>query len=152
MFFFAIPLGKLFFAWLALAVAAFAFHLYSKNYIALSVAIGAIFTIVAYLIGYYYSLITQALVFAISTLIFAISFLPVMIHQAETKRIKQQLAEFELRGKTATVTETIDNMAAQGKIVLDGQEYVARSATGNIKEVGREVTVLDHDRDILLVR
>ena len=143
--------GKLLLAWIALAVAAFAYHLYSKNYIALSVAIGALCTTVAYLIGYS-GLLTQALVFAITTLIFVISFLPVMIRQSEEKRVKQQVSDFKLRGQVATVTETIDNMAAKGKVILDGQEYIARSVTGNVKEIGMQVKVLDHDRDILLVR
>ncbi len=42
-------------------------------------------------------------------------------------------------------------MNATGKIVIDGVEHVARSATGIVNLEGQTVRVVDHDGSILLV-
>ena len=45
-------------------------------------------------------------------------------------------------GKTARVTETIENMQERGQVRLDGQVWTARSDSGERIERGREVIVL----------
>jgi membrane protein implicated in regulation of membrane protease activity len=97
-------------------------------------------------------LLTQALVFAITTLVFAVSFIPAMIQKSDEKRMKEQVPTFELRGRTAQVTQAIDNMQAQGTVTLDGQTYTARASDGNLKPAGTTVTILDRDHHILIVR
>lgn len=143
--------SKLAFLWIALAVAAFAFHLWRKDYISLSVGIGAVITAFAVMFNYD-GLLTQALVFVITTIVFLASFVPAMIAQGNQKHMLNQVKSFDLQGKTAVVTETIDNMQAQGHVQVDGQEYVARTSTGNIAQKGEEVVILDKDKDILIVK
>ena len=143
--------SKLAFLWIALAVAAFAFHLWRKDYISLSVGIGA--TITAFAVMFNYDgLLTQALVFVITTIVFLASFVPAMIAQGNQKHMLNQVKSFDLQGKTAVVTETIDNMQAQGHVKVNDQEYKARTSTGNIAEVGTEVIILDRDKDILIIK
>lgn len=45
-------------------------------------------------------------------------------------------------GKTARVTETIDNIQERGQVRLDGQVWTSRSDSGECIERGREVIVL----------
>ena len=45
-------------------------------------------------------------------------------------------------GKTALVTETIDNMQEHGEVRLDGQTWMARSDSEKHIELGTEVVVL----------
>ena len=146
-----ILLAKLAILWIALAIVAFAVHLFTKDYISLSVAIGAGLTLAAFLMGSN-SLLHQALVFCISTLVFAISFIPAMIQKSNEKKMGELVKDFDLRGKEAQVIQTIDNMQAQGRIEVDGQQYTARAADGNIKSSGTTVTIIDKDHHILIVR
>jgi membrane protein implicated in regulation of membrane protease activity len=146
-----ILIAKLAILWLALTIVAFAVHIFTRDYISLSAGIGAGVTFAAFLMGYN-SLLTQALVFAITTLVFAVSFIPAMIQKSDEKRMKEQVPTFELRGRTAQVTQAIDNMQAQGTVTLDGQTYTARASDGNLKPAGTTVTILDRDHHILIVR
>lgn len=45
-------------------------------------------------------------------------------------------------GKTAVVTEEIDNIDAKGAVKINGIEWTARSADGSVIGVGSEVTVV----------
>lgn len=144
-------MSKLAVLWLALTVAALALHLYLRDYITLSVAIGAGITFAAYQMGYN-TFINQILVFSITTLVFSVSFIPAMIQKSNARRMKELAPNFDLRGKSALVTETVDNMNACGQVEIDGQRYVARSSDGNIKAQGTAVTIIDKDHHILIVR
>ena len=44
-------------------------------------------------------------------------------------------------GKTAPVTETVDNLAGLGAVKIDGKEWSARSANGSTIEKGEIVTI-----------
>ena len=83
----ALPLiafSKFAILWVILALAAFAVHFFRKDYISLSVAIGAVVTAFAVMFGYS-SLLVQALVFVITTIVFLASFIPAMIEQGNQK-------------------------------------------------------------------
>jgi membrane protein implicated in regulation of membrane protease activity len=45
-------------------------------------------------------------------------------------------------GKTAIVTEQIDNVAAKGAVKINGTEWTARSSDGSVIGIGSEVTVV----------
>lgn len=143
--------AKLALAWLALTIIAFGIHVFTRDYYSLSVGIGAAITLAAFLMGYQ-GLLTQVLVFCISTFIFMASFIPLMIQKSNAKRMKAQAPTFELRGRAALVVKTVDNMNAQGTIEIDGQQHKARAADGNLKAQGETVIVVDKDKDILIVR
>ena len=46
-----------------------------------------------------------------------------------------------LPGQTAVVKETIDNLNAAGKVMLNGMEWTARSVDGEVIEAGAQVIV-----------
>lgn len=151
MLLFTLLFAKIALVWLGLTIIAFGIHVFTRDYYSLSVGIGAAITFVAIQMGYQ-GLLTQVLVFCISTFIFMASFIPLMIQKSNAKRIQAQTPTFELHGRVALVVKTIDNMNAQGTIEVDGQQYKARSADGNIKQNGNNVTIVDKDKDILIVR
>lgn len=151
MLLFTLLFTKLALAWLGLTIIAFGIHVFTRDYYSLSVGIGAAITFVAIQMGYN-GLLTQVLVFCISTFIFMASFIPLMIQKSNAKRMLAQTPTFELRGRVALVVKTVDNMNAQGTIEVDGQQYKARAADGNIKPSGKNVTIVDKDKDILIVR
>ena len=151
MLLFTLLIAKIALVWLGLTIIAFGIHVFTRDYYSLSVGIGAAITLAAFLMGYQ-GLLTQVLVFCISTFIFMASFLPLMIQKSNAKRMHAQAPTFELRGRVALVVKTVDNMNTQGTIEVDGQQYKARAADGNIKPSGKNVTIVDKDKDILIVR
>ena len=59
---------------------------------------------------------------------------------------------FELDiGKTAVVTERIDNELGEGRVKLDGTNWAARSSDGSVIEQGSVVTVQEVDGAKLIV-
>ena len=46
-------------------------------------------------------------------------------------------------GKTAVVTETVNNNENCGRVSLNGVEWSARSGNGDVLEIGSSVTVID---------
>jgi len=55
-------------------------------------------------------------------------------------------------GKTATVTEDIDNINATGQVKVDGQIWTARSINSSIIKKGTNVTVEKIDGVKLIVK
>lgn len=151
MLLFTLLFAKIALVWLGLTIIAFGIHVFTRDYYSLSVGIGAAITFVAIQMGYQ-GLLTQVLVFCISTFIFMASFIPLMIQKSNAKRMHAQTPTFELHGRVALVVKTVDNMNTQGTIEVDGQQYKARAADGNIKPSGHNVTIVDKDKDILIVR
>jgi membrane protein implicated in regulation of membrane protease activity len=64
---------------------------------------------------------------------------PLVIKHFNPKRTKTNYQG--VIGKEAMVTITIDNMNATGQVIVDGQEWSARSLDGNVIEKGTKVKV-----------
>ena len=54
---------------------------------------------------------------------------PIAMKHFNKNRVKTNISD--LAGKQAIVTETIDNLQATGQVIVNGQEWSARNATGN---------------------
>lgn len=66
---------------------------------------------------------------------------------------KTQPTNFELDvGKSATVIETINNDSGEGRVILDGTYWTARSQDGRIIEKDTVVTVVKVDGAKLIVK
>ncbi len=55
-------------------------------------------------------------------------------------------------GKTAVVTEAIDNVEAKGQVKVDGSVWSARSTDGTVFDVGQTVTIEKIDGVKLIVK
>lgn len=137
--------------WIALAVIAFIVKCFTKEYVSLSVGIGALITAFTYMF-LSTDIKIMLIVFAVSTILFALLFQPYAIQKNDERRMREAREKnVPFFGREATVVEAVDNMNATGKIVIDGVEHVARSATGIVNLEGQTVRVVDHDGSILLV-
>ena len=56
-----------------------------------------------------------------------------------------------IKNEKGIVVEKIDNMNGTGRISINGEEFVARTANGLPVAEGNTVTVVDHDGRIMLV-
>lgn len=85
-----------------------------------------------------FGFVTQLTVFIIASTVLLIATRPLV------KKIQGQkhYTNYELDiGRTAIVTERINNMLSEGRVRLDGTNWAARSEDGSIIEVGTVVTV-----------
>ncbi len=64
---------------------------------------------------------------------------PLVVKYFNPKRVKTNYEG--VIGKDALVTIRIDNIKAEGQVIVDGQEWSARSLEGNVIEVGTKVKV-----------
>ena len=142
---------KMWMFWGALALLAFLVKCFTREYMSLSVGIGALVTVVACMF-FTKNVATMFIVFGVSTLLFALLLQPYAIRKNEERRMRQAMEKnVPFFQKTGEVIEEIDNMVPSGKIRVEGSEMRARSATGIVHKVGEHVRVVDHDRDILIV-
>lgn len=100
-------------------------------------AIGGVFAFVAALLGAnIYIQIAVFLVVSIVTLIFT---RPFAIKYVNKNRAKTNVET--MPGKQGKVIEKIDNFNAKGRVLVNGQEWMARTADGSIIEEGEAVIV-----------
>ena len=138
--------------WLAIAITAFIVKIFTKEYVSLCIGIAGLITFVFAETIFEHRFLYQIITFVVAT--FLLSFLaqPYAIRNNEERRMRQAMEKnVPFFQKTGKVIEKIDNMAPSGKILVEGTEMKARSATGITHEIDEEVRVVDHDRDILIV-
>lgn len=79
------------------------------------------------------------LFFGVSILLLLVT-RPIAVKHFEKNKLKTNAES--LVGQTAVVTQTIDNVKAQGQVVVNGQEWTARSQEENVViEEGKKVTI-----------
>ena len=93
-------------------------------------AIGAIVAMFAAIFGA--EIWLQAVLFAVVSVICLLSLRPVLKKYLEPKKVKTNIDA--IIGKRGVVLERIDNLNGTGKVKIDGMEWTARSATGEIIE------------------
>ena len=97
--------------------------------------------LVAFIVSLFYdNLILEVILFFVISLLLLYFTRPFVIKYLNPKRIKTNYEG--VIGKEALVTILIDNINASGQVVVDGQEWTARSADDNIIEKGIKVEVL----------
>lgn len=85
------------------------------------------------------SLAVQILVFTVISLILLFSVRPLAAKYLNGGRIRTNVDE--VIGKTAVVTERINNVEGTGRVMLSGQDWMARSEDDTVLEPDRRVTV-----------
>ena len=138
--------------WLTIAILAFIVKIFTHEYVSMAVGIAGVITFVAANTFFDHKLTNQLITFFVSIIFFTFLLQPYAIRKNEERRQRQAMEKnVPFFGKTGVVIEQIDNMAPSGKISIEGTEQKARSATGIIHKEGEKVTVVDHDRETLLV-
>ena len=98
---------------------------------------GALLAMIIALIGG--PLWLQILVFLVASIVLLIFTRPLATKFFNQNRTKTNVES--VVGKQAIVTETIDNIKGQGRIVTDGMEWTARSFDSSVIEEGSIVTI-----------
>lgn len=88
---------------------------------------------------FYDNLLLEIVLFLVISLALLYFTRPIVMKYFNPKRIKTNYEG--VIGKEAMVTVTIDNINAAGQVIVDGQEWTARSADGSVIEKGTRVTV-----------
>lgn len=97
-------------------------------------AVGAFFAALAHL-----SVTVQLVIFAVVSAAALAATRPLMKRFGENRRVPTNLDR--VIGRTASVTEDIDNEAASGTVYVDGKTWTARSAGGETIPAGTKVEI-----------
>lgn len=127
-----------FIAWLVLFVILLVFELITMGLVSIWFAIGALAAALVAAIGANW--LIQALVFigiSVLVLIFIRPFAANYINNHVEKTNVESIV-----GKSGKVTCDIDNVNASGTVVIDGMDWTARSAQGEIIKAGATIEVL----------
>jgi len=125
------------FLWLAAIIGFLILEAATYQFICIWFAGGALGALIASFLGASLG-IQMTVFFAVSVLLLVLT-RPAVKKLTANKRIKTNVEE--VPGKTALVTEKIDNTDGTGKVKIDGMEWTARSVDGDIIEVGKKVKV-----------
>lgn len=125
--------------WLILFVIFAALELVSLGLTCIWFAVGALAACVTSLITDNW--IIQAIVFIIVTVVVLIFLRPIAIKYINNKAEKTNVDS--LIGKKVKVLEDIDNVNVKGKVSINGMEWTARSAEGNIIKKDTLVEVME---------
>ncbi len=107
--------------------------------------------LIAFIVSLFYdNLLLEIILFAAVSLLLLYFTRPYVIKYFNPKRIKTNYEG--LIGKIALVTIAIDNLYAQGQVIVDGQEWSARSSDGSKIEAGAKVTIQEISGVKLIVK
>lgn len=123
--------------WLIIMAVLILFEIATLGLTTIWFAFGALAAFIASLFGA--NIIIQIAVFFLVSLITLIFTRPVALRFFNNDRIKTNAES--LIGEKARVIERIDNINASGRVMLNGQEWMARSDGNDIIETGCTVTV-----------
>lgn len=123
--------------WLIIMAVLILFEIATLGLTTIWFAFGALAAFIASLFGA--NIIIQIAVFFLVSLITLIFTRPVALRFFNNDRIKTNAES--LIGEKARVIERIDNINASGRVMLNGQEWMARSDGNDIIEAGCTVTV-----------
>ena len=138
--------------WIGIAVLALIVKCFTKEYVTLCVAIGAIAAFVTSITVFYGKFVPQIIVAVAVTFLLAIFIQPYTMRKNQEQRMREaREKQIPHKDEEGIVIEKIDNMKATGRIRIGDEEFTARTANGMPVAVGEKVHVVDHDRHILLV-
>lgn len=123
--------------WLIVLVVCLAIEISTLGLTSIWFAGGALLALVISMIGG--PLWLQVLVFLVTSIVLLIFTRPIAMKYFNKNRTKTNVDS--KIGKQAIVTETIDNLKGEGRIVTDGMEWTARSLDSAVIEEGAVVTI-----------
>lgn len=96
--------------------------------------------LVAFIVSLFYdNLLVELIIFLVVSLVLLYFTRPLVLKYFNPKRTKTNYEG--VVGKTGLVTIAIDNMNAVGQVIVDGQEWSARTLEGNSIEEGAKVKI-----------
>jgi membrane protein implicated in regulation of membrane protease activity len=134
------------FVWIGLAIVAIGVEFVVTSFIFLFVGIAAL--VAALLAALTIGIPTQLVVFALLALL-----LPVLLRRNLVQRFSGRGVPSRtdvLIGATGEVTETLDPVRGMGRVIVNGQDWAARSSAP--VPAGVKVEVIDADGIVLVVR
>lgn len=97
-------------------------------------------SLVAFIVSLFYdNLLVEVILFLVVSLALLYFTRPLVLKYFNPKRTRTNYEG--VIGKEALVTMTINNINAEGQVIVDGQEWSARSQLGNTIEKGTRVKV-----------
>ena len=107
--------------------------------------------LVAFIVSLFYdNLLLEIILFLVISVLLLYFTRPYVIKYFNPKRIKTNYEG--LVGKEALVIMAIDNIHGQGQVIVDGQEWTARSSDSSTIDVGARVIVQDISGVKLIVK
>lgn len=123
--------------WLVVLVACLVVEISTLGLTSIWFAGGALLAMIISLIGG--PLWLQVLVFLVASIVLLVFTRPIATKYFNKSRTKTNVDS--KIGKQAIVTERIDNLIGEGRIVTDGMEWTARSLDSSVIEEGTVVTI-----------
>lgn len=136
--------------WLIASIVFFILEIFLPSFVVINFGIGALFaTIIAGLGG---TIQWQVFVFSIATLISFFLVRPALKKWAYKRSDKVETNMNALIGRKGIVSEKIDPGNNTGRIVIDGDDWKARSSDGTIIEKNKQVIVTKVDSIVMEVK
>lgn len=126
------------FYWLILLAVMLAIEIITLGLTTIWFAVGALAAYITALFGA--DIVVQVIVFLAVSLAALFFTRPVAVRYFNNKDREKTNVE-SMPGSTAKVIEKIDNFNAKGRVMLNGMEWMARSADGNIIDIDETVIV-----------
>ncbi len=125
--------------WLIAGILLFIFEIFTPGFVLASFAIACVFSGLASLLGYNFKI--QIFVFSIITLIVFFTIRPLLCKYFYRFDDPLKTNVDALIGKTARVLEKIQNADNAGRVKIEGEDWKARSESGEVIEEGELVVV-----------
>lgn len=135
--------------WLLIAGFFFVAEMITVGFLVFWIAIGALITCLVSLI-FPSNILIQVLVWVISSTILMIFTRPLVNKYVKTKDTATNV--YTILGKTAVVTEEINNILGKGQVKVDSDVWSAKSEDGKIIAKGCPVEILKIDGVKVIVR
>ncbi|TKG90170.1 NfeD family protein [Puteibacter caeruleilacunae] len=135
--------------WLIAALIFFIMEIFIPSFVVFNFGVGALTGSAAAALDV--SLELQIAIFCIGTLISFFAIRPVIIKYGYKRSDGIKTNVDAMIGRQAVVSELIDNRNDQGRIVIDGDHWRARSVTNQIIEKGEMVVVNQIDSIVMYV-
>ena len=136
--------------WFVIACVLSVIEILTGGFAMIAFGIGALVAALAAVLGV--NVEWQIVLFIISSLLFFFFIRPLLLKWRIHKDHTPQTNALGLIGKKAEVVEEIDADKRIGRVVLDGDNFLAKSEDGSIIESGLIVTIVALDSTILIVK
>ncbi|MDD6213615.1 MAG: NfeD family protein [Firmicutes bacterium] len=134
--------------WLAAIIALAVIETLTVQFVSIWFAGGAVCALIAYLLGA--DTTVQLVTFIIASAVLLVCTRP-FVKKFQRGRVERTNAD-SLIGKTAVITQSIDNIAGEGEAKINGNYWTARSSDGSPVEKDSVVTIEKIDGVKLIVR
>lgn len=137
--------------WMFAAIVFFILEIFAPSFFMACIGIGCVAGSFTALLGG--GTIAQLLFFSLATLASFVGVRPLMKKYFYSKMAKNVRTNVDsLVGRTARVSERIDNAAGGGRVVVDGDDWKAISSDSSPIEKGEQVEIVKVDSIILTVK